>query len=191
MVFQTKSTVNSLLVCLLLLFSCGKENVLPVVSIDAKAIPVLHTEDVTTLISDSGIIRVKWEAKVWDRFADSIRPYQYFPEKIYVERFDTLFNPVGFIKADTAYFYEPENLWKLIGNVVAKNLEGTVFETSELFWNRQANPNSRRAIYTDKETKVTDVQGRINIGRNGFEANQELTYFLFLSTNMELEIDDE
>lgn len=179
------------MVFLLLLFSCGRGNVTPVVSIDSKAIPAVHSDDVSTLISDSGVIVAKMEAKVWDVFTDTLRPFWYFPEKIYVEKFDSLFTTVGFIKADTAYFYTEERLWKMVGNVYAKNLEGTVFETSELFWNQQASQNSMRAVYTDKVTKVTDAKGRINTGYNGFESNQDLNFFRFFNPGMEIELEDE
>jgi hypothetical protein len=148
---------------------------MPVVSVDAKAIPMVHTENVSTLISDSGITRYRLEAKVWDMYSNVPEPYWHFPETVYVERFDSLFNVEGSLRADTGYYFEKKELWKVIGNVKVVNLEGSTFETSELFWNQRASVNSLDAIYTDKPVKITQVNGNIQYGREGFRANQSMS----------------
>jgi hypothetical protein len=146
-----------------------------VVSVDAKAIPIVHSENVSTLISDSGITRYRLDAKVWDIFSNDPEPYWYFPETVYVERFDSLLNVEGSLRADTGYYYEKKELWRVIGNVKVVNLEGSTFETSELFWNQRAPFNSLDAIYTDKSVKITQANGNIQYGRKGFRANQTLS----------------
>jgi len=154
---------------------------MPLVSVDVQAIPMVHTEDVSTLISDSGIVRYLLEAKVWDMYSKGVDPYWHFPKGIHVERFDSLFNVIGNIVADTAYFFEKKKLWRAIGNVVVKNMEGTTFETSELFWNQDAPANDGNAFYTHQIVKITKPDGSFLIGDIGFRSDQALEHpFLFL-----------
>lgn len=52
-----------------------------------------------------------------------------------MEQFDSIFNVEASIKADTAYYYDKERLWKLIGNVDIQNRKGERFNTELLYWN--------------------------------------------------------
>ncbi|MDR3062067.1 MAG: LPS export ABC transporter periplasmic protein LptC [Dysgonamonadaceae bacterium] len=156
------------------MISCNKKNnTFQVVPVDAKTIPISRTEDVLSLISDSGITRYRVKAKVWEVY-NHPEDYWYFPEKIYVEQFDSLLDVKGSIEADTAYYFVKKELWRCIGNVIVKNLEGTTFETSELFWDVKAPSNSRNAIYTDKLAKVTRANGDYQYGRLGFKSDAYL-----------------
>ena len=153
---------------------------MPLVSVDVQTIPIVHTEDVSSLVSDSGITRYRLEAKIWDMYSNAGDPYSYFPKGIHVEQFDSLFQITGSIVADTAYYFEKKELWQAIGNVVVKNREGRVFETSELFWDQKAPPNSMNAFYTTRLVKIVEPDGSISYGLNGFKADQSLTnIFLF------------
>jgi len=147
---------------------------MPLVSVDVQALPVVHSEDVLSLISGVGMTRYQLKAKVLDIYSNSGEAYWYFPEKIYVERYDSLFLAIGSIIADTAYYFERKELWHVIGNVVVKTLEGRIFETSELFWDVKAPPNTVNAFYTDKPVKVTEPDGNIYYGLKGFRADQDL-----------------
>jgi hypothetical protein len=180
-VFQEKSTVIFILFCCILTVSCSKGKNISVVSVDAKAVPDIHTEDVSMLISDSGITRYRLETKIWDIYSNTGEPYWYFPKKVYVERFDSLFNIEGTIRADTAYYFQKKGIWQLIKNVVVVNLEGNTFETSELFWDERAPANSMDAIYTNKLAKITQINGNVQYGRNGFRTNQTLSDIRFYS----------
>lgn len=171
MVLQTKIAVGCFFFCCLSVISCSrKSNNFPVASVDVQTLPVSRTENVLSLISDSGITRYRLKTKVWEVYTYP-EDYWYFPEKIYVEQFDTLLQVKGSIEADTAYYFSKKELWQLIGNVIVENLEGTTFETSELFWNQKAPSGSREAIYTHKLAKVTRANGDYQYGRNGFKSD--------------------
>ena len=150
---------------------------------------MVHSEDVSSLISDSGIVRYRLEAKAWDIFSNIEEPYWYFPEKIYVERFDTLSNVDGSIQADTAYYFNKKELWQLIGNVFVKNLEGNTFETSELFWDQKAEPDMLGAIYTDEFVRI-NLGDKIVTGI-GMRANQSLTRYRFYHSQIEADYQEE
>ena len=86
--------------------SCKKEKKAIIDSFsDPKDVPSLSTFDVNTLISDSGVTRYRIQAKEWRVFDKADEPYWYFPQGIFVEKFDSGFNTESFILSDTAIFY--------------------------------------------------------------------------------------
>ena len=151
--------------------SCQREKKEVVdVSFDPETTYTLRTTEVSTLISDSGITRYRLNAKEWLVFGKAKEPYWYFPEGIYVEKFDTLFQAEASIQADTAYNYEKKSLWKLIGNVKIESLEGTRFETSLLYWDQK-----EEKIYSDKYIRIEE-DDKIITGI-GFESNQDMSQY--------------
>jgi LPS export ABC transporter protein LptC len=130
----------------------------------------MKATEVSTLISDSGITRYKIVTLEWLFFEEASEPYWYFPEKIHVEKFDTLFRVETRIDADTARFFTKKKLWKLTGNVEVENLKGERFETSLLYWDQNG-----EKIYSDSFIRITKGEF-INTG-TGFESNQTLTRY--------------
>ena len=174
MVLQTKSILNILILFSIISISCNpnKKN-MPFVSFDARVTPVVHSEDVSTLISDSGSV-YKLDAKIWEVYSNESDPYSYFPEKMHVQIFDTLFQEVADIVADTAYYFDKRELWHVIENVVIKNVEGKTFETSELFWDTKVPPDAMNAFYTHKPVKISEPDGTVVYGYGGFTADKTL-----------------
>ena len=164
---------------------------MPLVFVDVQSMPRIHSTDVSTLISDSGITRYQLDAKVHDFYSNEGDPYQHFPEKIHVERFDSLYNVEGNIVADTAYYFERKELWHAVGNVVVKNLEGRVFETSELFWDEKVPADEVNAFYTYKPVKITEPDGTFQYGRNGFKADRSLNIIRLFSIKGEFDFVEE
>jgi len=191
MVLQTKSTVIFAVIFCVAAISCNSnKKTIPLVSVDVQALPMIHTKNVSSLISDSGITRYCLDAKIWDVYSNDGENYSYFPEGILVERFDSLLHVEGSIVADTAYNYEKKGLWHAIGNVVVKNMEGRTFETSELFWDQKAPPTSVNAFYTDKSVKITEPDGNIQYGQNGFKADQSLNIIRLFSMKGEFNMEE-
>jgi hypothetical protein len=173
------------------MISCSKgKEAISTVSLDMEDLPTMHGENSSSLISDSGVTRYRLTAKVWDVYTNDTAPYWFFPQGIYLEKFDSLFRVEGSVEADTAYFYNKKELWRLIGNVHIRNLLGEKFETSELFWNRRAPENSGNAVYTDKKVRVERVGGTVLIGE-GMKSDQSLTYYRFYKPYTETFIDEE
>lgn len=166
-------TTIFVVVVMLLLFtaSCNGDNKeVVVVAFDPETTYTLRTTDYTTQFSDSGITRYRAIAKEFLKFDKAKEPFSYFPEGIYVEKFDTLFNIEASLKADTAYNYEKKGLWKLIGNVRVENLEGKKFETSLFFWDQK-----EEKVYSDKYIRIQE-DDKIITGI-GFESNQNMTQY--------------
>ena len=156
--------------------ACSKgKTVVDSVSIDAQTLPLIRTEDANTLISDSGVTRYRLIAKVWEVY-DNRDSYWYFPEGVYAEKFDSIFNVEGSIEADTAYYYDKKMLWHLIGNVKAINLQKEKFETEELFWDERI-----AKIYSNKPIRIEQAD-KVIFGE-GFESNQAMTDYYIFRTN--------
>lgn len=174
-------TTIPVVVVMLLLFSasCSKENNEVVdVEFDPERTYTMKATEVTSLISDSGITRYSVKAKEWLMFGKAAEPYWYFPEGIYVEKFDTVFQTEASIKADTAYYFDKKGLWKLIGNVEVENLQGENFQTSLLFWDQK-----KELVYSDKYIRIEQTD-KIITGI-GFESNADMTkYKIFNSTGI-------
>lgn len=155
--------------------SCGNEHK-STVSMDyaSGAIPTMRTDSVTMLISDSGIVRYKAIAKTWDEYEQVTDKYRYFPDGIYLEQFDSLFNVVVSVKADTAWNFLNKKLWKLKGNVfIDKPQSGESYESDEFYWDEQ-----KRIIYSDSLVNVIR-QGEFVLYAIQFKADDRLTNVKF------------
>ena len=137
---------------------------------DPETTPSMVTDSVTTLISDSGITRYKLVADIWEVYDKAEDPFWFFPQGIYLERFDSLFQVEAKILADSAWNYTDKNLWRLKGNVDIRNMEGEMFLSDELFWDQK-----NQTVYSDKYIQIkrdeTELKGY------GFESNQEMTEY--------------
>ncbi|MDR1556368.1 MAG: LPS export ABC transporter periplasmic protein LptC [Tannerellaceae bacterium] len=142
---------------------------------DPEQTYTMKTTEVSTLVSDSGITRYRANAREWLVFGKANEPYWYFPKGIYLEQFDTLFQVKASMKADTAYYYEKQELWKGVGNVEMKSLDNEYFTTSLIFWDQKS-----QKIYSDKYIRI-EQQDKVITGV-GFESNQSMTEYKIFNT---------
>ncbi|MDR3268956.1 MAG: LPS export ABC transporter periplasmic protein LptC [Tannerella sp.] len=153
------------------------------IAFDKENTYTMKATGVSTLISDSGVTRYKMVTEEWLFFDEAEEPYWFFPEKVHVEKFDTLFQVEASIDADTAYFFTKKKLWKLIGHVEVENLEGERFETSLLFWDQ-----NQEKIYSDQSIRIT--KGDFTNTGIGFESNQTLTRWHIFNAGAEIPIQE-
>ncbi|MBD8389044.1 LPS export ABC transporter periplasmic protein LptC [Dysgonomonas sp. BGC7] len=155
--------------------SCGQETKSSVnLKFDPETVPTINTDSVTMLISDSGMIRYKVITKTWEIFDQAKDPYSYFPDKVYLEQFDTSFHVVVTVKADTAWNFSRRKLWRLKGNVFVRNILNETFSSDELYWDQQ-----KEKIYSDKFVEINRPEKGMLRGKGGFEANQQMTEYEF------------
>ena len=179
-------TTTFAVVVMLLLFmaSCGKENKEVVeVTFDPENTYTLRTTDVSSLISDSGITRYRMNAKEWLVFGKAKEPYSYFPQGVYVEKFDSLFNVEASVKADTAYYWDKKGLYKLIGHVGILSQEGKKLNTSILYFDQKEDQ-----IYTDEYFELEE--GDKIITGIGFKSNQNMTKYKIFNSQGTFPVSD-
>lgn len=165
-------TIAFMVVVMFVLFSScsGNKKTLGDAIVERDSLPVMDTKGVTTLISDSGIIRYRLIAEEWKVFDRKNPPHWAFEKGVYLESFDSLFQVEANVQADTAYYYEKKKLWKLMGNVVIKNFKGEKFNTDLLYWNQNT-----EKVYSDQFIRIEQPE-RIITGW-GFESNQQMTVY--------------
>lgn len=156
------------------LSSCHKEVRLRADAVEDRAgMPALDSRHITTLISDSGVIRYKIVAERWRVFDRAKPPYWEFPNGVYLEQFNNALLVVSSLQADSAYYNRDTQIWRLDGNVHSVNRAGEQFDTPQLFWDQKA-----ERIYSDSAIKITKETSIIY--GIGFESNQEMTQYTIL-----------
>ena len=126
--------------------------------------PVLITDSVSTLISDSGVTRYRIEAPQWLVYDKTEPPYQEFPEGIYLEQFDIDLT--------------------LRGNVHALNRKGEQFDTPLLMWDQTSH-----RIYSDTTIHITREKSIIE--GVGFDSNEEMSKYTILHPTGVFPIEEE
>ena len=157
---------------LLLFPSCSNsdEKVGPDIGL-RDSLPTLKSIGVSTLISDSGIIRYKIISEDWYIYDKKEPQYWSFEKGLFIERFNPSFQVDAFISCDTAYFYNQQELWELRGRVLVKNLKNETFKTSLLFWDQRAH-----RIYSSAYMEI-DGETRKLSGYN-FSSNEQMTDYI-------------
>ncbi len=150
---------------------------------DRAAMPRLHTTNITTVISDSGITRYRIITPVWDYYDRSDQPYWNFPMGVRFEQFDENLKVFANLQSKFARYNQYEKRWILKGDVRMTNVKGELFETERLFWDQ-----TQERIYSDTVVKITQATSIIHAV--GFESNQQMTKYLFKSTTGIFPVED-
>lgn len=183
---RTITYILAVIMAFVNLASCQKRDTKLTMSAisDRTTAPVLDAEQVTTLISDSGVTRFRITSRSWQIYDKADPAYWEFPKGIYLEQFDMNLQTVASLQADYAHYNEKDEIWHLVGNVHALNAQGEMFDTEELFWNQQT-----EKVYSDAEIEIT--QEKSVIKGIGFESNQEMTKYTIRKPTGMFPIDDE
>lgn len=146
-------------------------------------VAVLTTYGVSTVISDSGIIRYKIIAEEWSVYDKTDPPHWSFEKGLFLEKFNQDYQVDAFITCDTAYYYDTKRLWELRSRVVVKNLKGETFKTSLLFWDQNTHQ-----IYSDRYMEINGEQDRLT-GYN-FKSNEQMTNYIIHSSSGNFPLSD-
>lgn len=164
--------IAQFLTFLFLLASCEgeKEHMAQAVG-ENDSLPFMNAHGISTLISDSGVIRYKLVAEEWHIFNTPVAATWAFKKGFFMERYDQDMNIDLYVQADTAYLHE-QRTWELRGRVIVKNVQGTLFRTDELFWDMNEhnmwNHMPMDITMPDRELHGTD-----------FRSNEQMTdYFV-------------
>lgn len=168
--------VTATIVMLFLLSACSKKKQPTTEAITNRdSVPIMVTHGVSTYISDSGVVRYKIITDEWKVF-DRLDPSRWtFEQGVYLEKFNNDLSIEATILADTAYYYDKEELWELRGNVHIENEQDEKFDTQLLFWNQKS-----QTVYSDQYIRIRQ-QKRIITGI-GFTSNQNFTQYTIKQT---------
>ena len=178
---------SGVIVMLLLLSSCGgKKKAMGEAITERDSLPMMTTLGVTTLISDSGVTRYRVNTEEWSVYDRKKPSYWAFEKGVYLEQFDSIFHIEASIKADTAYYYDKERLWKLIGNVDIQNRKGERFLNTELlYWNEATQKSVFRQVLYVSSNRTEIITG------HGFDSNQQMTIYTIRNIEGIFYVDEE
>lgn len=140
---------------------------------DPEVIPSMVAYNDTILLSDSGRIQMKVIAAEIQIFDNSKDPHTLFPEKVYLEQYDSLMNITTKLWADTVWRFDRKKLWKLRGHVLIDKSDGKRYQGDELFWDET---NDR--VYSNELVEVDLPETGIIRGTQ-FESNQAFSTYTF------------
>ena len=173
--------ISPLLIIVIVLFcACGNQKSLEDMQ-DYEG-PNGILKDVKTLLSDSGIVRIRLTAPTQ---IDETNGNQTFPDGIQVEFFQKDGTISSVLTANEGKFDRLTQIYTAIGNVVVVNtVEEEQLKTELLNWD----PEKKR-VYTDKfvtiETEDELLQGE------GLEASQDFSVYRILKPRGTLSVEDE
>jgi LPS export ABC transporter protein LptC len=143
--------------------------------------PLREATTVDMLYAEKDRIKVKLVAK---RILEFKNGDQEFPEGLYLEFYDENGNLTSTLKANHAFRFKKDNLWRGRGKVEVKNIEKKQeLNTEELFWN----PMTKK-IYTDKFVTIR-LESEVIYG-TGLDALQDLSSYTIRKPEGDFEIKD-
>lgn len=135
-------------------------------SLNPAGMPTMRTENVSTLISDSGITQYKIVTPLWLVFDEVDTPYWRFPKGIYLQKFDRSFRVIATVAADSARYFKAERLWRLDGNVEMHKAPADLFLSQQIYWDeRQSEIYTDSFIHIENATHVLEGHGMISNDR--------------------------
>lgn len=147
------------------------------------SLPSLHSVGVSTLISDSGIIRYHLVAEEWDIYTPTNANATWkFIKGLLMLRLDTKLNVDLYVQADTAYLHQ-QRLWELRGRVRIRNVEGTKFNTEELFWDLNKHEMWNHAY-------MTIITPERTLEGTEFQSNEKMTRYSVMNSKGDFPMSD-
>lgn len=159
------------LLCLTVVSGCHEERKVDVAAgLNPDRMPTMKTENVSTLISDSGRIQYKIVSPLWSVYDQLDTPYWSFPKGLYLQKYDREFKVIATVAADSAKFFKDQKLWRLEGHVEMHKMPGDLFLSQRLFWDqRHGKIYSDTFIHIENENHVLEGYE--------FESNERLTSY--------------
>ena len=162
----------------LLLQGCGKNEIAQPLEYDG---PQSEAENVELRYSEDHVVKVKLLAEVVHEFLNGDRE---FPRGIYIEFFDAEGKLSSKLRANHAYYYKKDNLWKATGKVEVINLEkNEQLNTEELFWRP-----AKEDIYTESFVTIR-MQTEVLYGE-GLEAKQDMSLYTIKKPQGEFKLEE-
>lgn len=169
---KTQSIAALFFSAAILLYGCGSNSEPLAPIIDRTEWPSIQAENIQTIVSDSGIVKFKVNAPLYEVYDKVKEPYWDFKKGLTLQRFNAEKIVDSEIDCNYAKYFEKTQLWQLEDKVVATNINNETFETELLFWDQKA-----EKLYTDKMVRITKPDEQIIC--YGFESNQNFTIYTF------------
>lgn len=163
-----------LMLVILLLAACREEKKVDVAaSLNPAKMATMTTKNISTLISDSGVIQYKIVAPLWQVYDEADTPYWRFPQGLYLQKYDPNFKVIATVASDSAKYFKNERLWKLEGHVEMTKMPKDLFLSERVFWDQR-----KGQIYSDTFIHIENATHVLE--GTGFISNDKLTQYRIL-----------
>ena len=171
-----------------MLFSCENDISKVRELTDAEELPAIHAKDITTIYSDSSIVRLKITAPELMEFVEKEDrpPYIEFPQGLKVTFYNKAQAIESTMEASYAIYDKKEKIFKARRNIVVKNFA----EKQELYAEYLLWDEVKEEISSDKFVKIITEDG-VTYGEDGFISDQNFTNFRILKSKGTLKVEDD
>lgn len=171
-----------------MLFSCENDISKVRKLTNAESLPAVHATNIETIYSDSAIVRLKISAPELLEFSEKEnRPsYIEFPQGLSVVFYNQIQAIESTLDAEYAIFHHKTESFEARKNVIVRNLaEKHELYTELLFWSKE-----KGKIWTDEFVKIIQSDGLPIYGDEGFEADENFTYYTIRKSRGSMEVQD-
>ncbi|MCX7954212.1 MAG: LPS export ABC transporter periplasmic protein LptC [Bacteroidales bacterium] len=170
--------MNCLIIILSLFFTLSCSNDLEVINsiVASDTIPVLKIEEFYFEESENGKIKVTVKAPIVKRYETTKDTITLFPKGIEVFFYKEYPNVESMIKAKYAKHSQNKKQWEVKYNIVATNSKGDTLYTDLLYWDEK-----EHKVFSNKYSRIVTQDGTL-IGRNGFESDENLSWWRVFNT---------
>lgn len=172
---ESRHILPAMFVLFLVTVACREEKKVDVASgLNPAVMPTMSTRNISTLISDSGVIQYKIVAPLWQVFDEADTPYWSFPEGLYLQKYDPYFHVIATVASDSAKYYKNQRLWRLEGHVEMTKVPKDLFLSERVFWDQR-----KGQIYSDTFIHIENATHVLE--GTGFVSNEHLTQYRILN----------
>lgn len=136
-------------------------------------LPTVTARNIELTYTDSGQIAMKSFSPELQAFNAGDEPYILFPKGAKATFYKNG-KPDSHLSSNWAKYYKGRKLWEAKYRVTMINEKKDTLRTEHLFCDE-----TREVIYTEKFVQITDAQGWVISGENGFESNIDFTEYEF------------
>ncbi len=147
--------------------------------------PASITEYINLKHTDSGEVKIHLISDKMIDFSNKKFSYTTFPKGLEVYFFDDKKQKTT-VTSNYAILYNETDLIDLRGNVKVVTNDGKVLTAEQLYYDQKT-----KWLFTNSEYKYEAEDGGYNIGKGGFDANEDFTIFTSLDNDGEQYIKEE
>ena len=138
----------------------------------------MSTQNLHTKYYSQHRLQTTIDAPVLDQFTSVKQPYWEFPKGVKVIFYDENLKAQSSLSAGYAVYYTKKKLWEARNNVEIINDDGTKLNTEQIFGDEKG-----EKVFSVKKVTVTDPDGTVIVGKQGFESDMAFKNYKFLDVN--------
>ena len=182
---QLNIILKTVTICVVTVFFSCQDNYKDIKQLHQASLQAAGiAENINLKHTDSGKVKIHLISKKMMDFSNKDFSYTTFPEGLVVHFFDDKKQKTT-VTSDYAILYNKTDLIDLRGNVKIVTHDGKVLTANQLYYDQKA-----EWLFTNSEYKYEAEDGGYNVGKGGFDANQDFTIFSSLDNDGQQYIKD-